>query len=44
MRSNQKGKTVVNRVEEKFCFQGEKTYCAAPFSGRTPALPVCGYL
>jgi len=28
---NQKGKTVVNRVEEKFCFQGEKTYCAAPF-------------
>ena len=28
---NQKGNTVVNRVEEKFCFQGEKTYCAAPF-------------
>lgn len=28
---NQKGKTVVNRVEEKFCFQGEKTYCPAPF-------------
>ena len=34
---NQKGNTVVNRVEEKFCFQGEKTYCAAPFSGQTPA-------
>lgn len=28
---NQKGKTVVNQVQEKFCFQGEKTYCAAPF-------------
>ena len=28
---NQKGKTVVNRVEEKFCFQGDKTYCTAPF-------------
>ena len=28
---NQKGKTVVNRVEEKFCFQGDKTYCPAPF-------------
>ena len=24
---NQKGKTVVNQVQEKFCFQGEKTYC-----------------
>ena len=30
-RLNQKGHTVVNQVEEKFCFQGEKTYCAAPF-------------
>ncbi|MCQ2558377.1 MAG: glycosyl hydrolase [Oscillospiraceae bacterium] len=28
---NHKGKTVVNEVEEKFCFQGEKTYCPAPF-------------
>ena len=30
-RLNQKGNTVVNRVEEQFCFQSEKTYCAAPF-------------
>ena len=28
---NQKGNTVVNAVEEKFCFQGEKTYCPVPF-------------
>ena len=28
---NQKGRTVVSQVEEKFCFQGEKTYCPAPF-------------
>lgn len=28
---NQKGRTVINQVREKFCFQGEKTYCAAPF-------------
>ncbi len=28
---NQKGRTVLNQVEEKFCFQGEKTYCPAPF-------------
>lgn len=28
---NQKGKTVLNRVEEKFCFQGDKTYCPTPF-------------
>lgn len=28
---NQKGKTVVNQVVEKFCFQGDKTYCPAPF-------------
>lgn len=28
---NQKGRTVANRVEEKFCFQGSKTYCPAPF-------------
>lgn len=28
---NQKGLTSVNHVEEKFCFQGEKTYCTAPF-------------
>ena len=28
---NQKGCTAVNEVEEKFCFQGEKTYCPAPF-------------
>ena len=28
---NQKGKTVINQVREKFCFQGDKTYCTAPF-------------
>ena len=28
---NQKGHRVVNQVQEKFCFQGEKTYCPAPF-------------
>ncbi len=28
---NQKGKTVINQVQEEFCFQGDKTYCAAPF-------------
>ena len=28
---NQKGNTVVNQVREKFCFQGNKTYCPAPF-------------
>lgn len=28
---NQKGCVVVNQVEEKFCFQGEKTYCPTPF-------------
>ena len=28
---NQKGHTAVNEVEEKFCFQGGKTYCPAPF-------------
>jgi len=28
---NQKGHTVCNQVEEKFCFRGEKTYCPAPF-------------
>lgn len=28
---NQKGHAVVNHVEENFCFQGEKTYCPAPF-------------
>lgn len=28
---NQKGNTVVNETEEKFCFQGDKTYCPAPF-------------
>ena len=28
---NQKGKTVINQVREKFCFQGDKTYCVAPF-------------
>ena len=28
---NQKGHRVVNRVEEKFCFQGDKTYNPAPF-------------
>ncbi len=28
---NQKGNTVINQVQEKFCFQGEKTYCPTPF-------------
>jgi alpha-D-xyloside xylohydrolase len=28
---NQKGRTVSVRVEEQFCNQGEKTYCASPF-------------
>ncbi len=28
---NLKYKTVVNQVREKFCFQGDKTYCTAPF-------------
>lgn len=28
---NQKGRHVRNLVEEKFCFQGEHTYCPAPF-------------
>lgn len=28
---NQKGKVVTCKVEEKFCFQGEKTYCPSPF-------------
>lgn len=28
---NQKGKTVINQVREKFCFQGNQTYCTAPF-------------
>lgn len=28
---NQKGKRVINAVEEKFCHQGDKTYCSSPF-------------
>lgn len=28
---NQKGRRVACEVEEKFCFQGNKTYCPAPF-------------
>lgn len=28
---NQKGRRVVCEVEEKFCFQGNKSYCPAPF-------------
>lgn len=28
---NQKGRRVINQVREKFCFQGEDTYCPAPF-------------
>lgn len=28
---NQKGNTVINQVREKFCSQGDKTYCSAPF-------------
>lgn len=30
-RLNQKGHVVVNEVQEKFCFQGDKTYCSTPF-------------
>ncbi len=30
-RLNQKGNVVINQVREKFCFQGDKTYCPAPF-------------
>ena len=30
-RFNQKGLVCQNVVEEKFCYQGEKTYCPAPF-------------
>lgn len=28
---NQKGCAVVNEVKEKFCYQGDKSYCPAPF-------------
>jgi alpha-D-xyloside xylohydrolase len=28
---NQIGRAVINQVNEKFCFQGNKTYCPAPF-------------
>ena len=28
---NQKGQRVINKVEEHFCRQGDKTYCPAPF-------------
>lgn len=28
---NQKGRRVINKVEEHFCQQGDKTYCPAPF-------------
>lgn len=28
---NQKGNRVINQVQEQFCFQGDKTYCSAPF-------------
>ena len=28
---NQKGRTVVNQVQEQFCFQGDRTYCPTPF-------------
>lgn len=28
---NQKGRTVINQVREKFCFQEDKTYCTTPF-------------
>jgi alpha-D-xyloside xylohydrolase len=28
---NQKGRRVVNQVEEHFCHQGDKTYCPIPF-------------
>jgi alpha-D-xyloside xylohydrolase len=28
---NQKGHTCINQVEEKFCNQGDKTYCSVPF-------------
>ena len=41
---NQKGRVVVNQVEEKFCFQGEKTYCPAPFFwNRSLGLCCCGH-
>ena len=30
-RFNQKGLVCQNVVEEKFCYQSEKTYCPAPF-------------
>lgn len=38
---NQKGRVVVNQVEEKFCFQGEKTYCPTPRSSGQTADSVC---
>ena len=38
---NQKGRVVVNQVEEKFCFQGEKTYCPAPFFWTDSGLVNC---
>lgn len=28
---NQKGSAAENQIIEKFCYQGDKTYCAAPF-------------
>ena len=28
---DQKGHICINQVEEKFCNQGEKTYCSVPF-------------
>ena len=31
---NQKGRTVVNQVQEQFCFQGDRTYCPTPFLDR----------
>ena len=38
---NQKGNTVVNQVREKFCFQGDKTYCPAPFFWTDTGFGLC---
>ena len=37
---NYMGKTAVNAVEEKFCRQGDKTYCPMPFFWTDPGLGV----
>ena len=40
---NQKGHTAVNEVEEKFCFQGEKTYCPAFLLDKYGLRAICGH-